>query len=169
MRKQDGDAILPQQYGGGHERGLRSGTLNTPGIVGFGKAAEICRMEMTREAIRLEALRDKMELLLQQSIPGIIVNGTALRLPHVSNVLVPHDDTEQLLLSLSSYLAISRGSACSGLVQRPSHVLKAMGRSDEEASRALRISIGRFTTAQEIEEVVLRLTNAINEKKKQHV
>jgi cysteine desulfurase len=162
VRNRDEQHILPQQYGGGHERGLRSGTLNTPGIVGFGKAAALCHSEMKEEAKRLEALRDRMELLLQQSIPGVVINGTRQRLPHVSNILVPYDDTEQLLLSLSSYLAVSRGSACSGLVQRPSHVLKAMGLNDEKIRRALRISLGRFTIAQEIEEAVERLASVIN-------
>lgn len=165
VRNRDEQHILPQQHGGGHEHGLRSGTLNTPGIVGFGKAAEICRKEIGQEAKRLEDLRDKMELLLQQSIPGITINGAGLRLPHVSNILVPYDDTEQLLLSLSSCLAISRGSACAGLMQRPSHVLKAMGLSDDQASRALRISFGRFTTEQDIEETVQLLAQAINIKK----
>lgn len=153
--------ILPQQHGGGHERGLRSGTLNTPAIVGFGRAAEICQQEMVTESIRLASLRDRFEKMLQDTLSGISINGVGTQLPHVSNILVPTDNTEKLLLSLSSQIAISRGSACSGLVQRPSHVLKAMGQADEEANRALRISLGRFTEETDIDEAVQYLSQAI--------
>jgi len=166
IRQRDAGNISAQLHGGGHERGLRSGTLNTPAIAGFGKAAELCMEEMIAESKRLMQLRDKLERSLQEQVRGVTVNGGNLRLPHVSNILVPYEDTEQLLLSLSSHLAISRGSACAGLVQQPSHVLKAMGLTDAQAGRALRISVGRFTTEQEIDEAVELLSQAINARHK---
>src|SRR6218665_35199 len=166
IRQRDAGNISAQLHGGGHERGLRSATLNTPAIAGFGKAAELCMEEMIAESKRLMQLRDKLERSLQEQVRGVTVNGGNLRLPHVSNILVPYEDTEQLLLSLSSHLAISRGSACAGLVQQPSHVLKAMGLTDAQAGRALRISVGRFTTEQEIDEAVELLSQAINARHK---
>ncbi|MBK1440434.1 cysteine desulfurase [Parapedobacter sp. ISTM3] len=155
--------VLPQQHGGDHEGGLRSGTLNIPGIVGFGKAAELCRYEMAAAATAMQQLRDRLEYRLRNNVPHVMINGHADRLPHVSNLLLPRGDAEQLLLSLSPYLALSRGSACSGLVRRPSHVLKAMGLSDGEASRTIRISLGRFTGAEEVDEAADRLAHAVLE------
>lgn len=154
-------SLVPQQHGGKQESGLRSGTLNVPAVVGFGKAAELCRKELREEASALERRRDKFEQMLLESIPEVKVNGAGRRLPHVTNMLVPHRDTEQLLLSLSSFLALSRGSACSGLLRQPSHVLKAMGLNDEDAARALRISIGRFTSDDEITKAALLLTQTL--------
>lgn len=142
--------ISPLIHGGGHERGLRSGTLNVPGIVGFGKAASLCRQEMLRDSTRLQPLRDLMEEKFLNEISGALVNGRKDRLPHVLNISFPDTDNEQLLLSLSKYLAMSRGSACSSNTQKPSHVLKAMGLTDEQAGHAIRISLGRFNTAEEV-------------------
>lgn len=142
--------IPPLMFGGGQEYGLRSGTLNVPGIVGFGAAAMLCKKEMGAEGSRLRLLRDWMEGELLSAIPGSSVNGGSNRLPHVSNILFPDTDNEQLLLSLSKSIAISRGSACSSNVQKPSHVLKAMGLSDEEAHHSVRISLGRFVTEEEV-------------------
>ncbi|WP_257666045.1 cysteine desulfurase family protein [Parapedobacter tibetensis] len=153
--------ILAQQHGGNHERGKRSGTLNTPGIVGFGKAAELCRKEMADEAHGLQQLRDQMEQTLLRKIPGTSINGGGERLPHVSNLLIPQINAEQLLLSLSRHLALSRGSACSGLVQEPSHVLKAMGLSDANAHHAIRISLGRFTRQEDMSYAIDKLIQAI--------
>lgn len=141
--------IPPLTYGGGQEYGLRSGTLNVPGIVGFGTAAMLCRKEMEADGGRLQLLRDWMEAALLSAIPGSSVNGGSNRLPHVSNILFPGTDNEQLLLALSKSIALSRGSACSSNVQKPSHVLKAMGLSDEEAHHSVRISLGRFVTEEE--------------------
>ncbi|WP_343699904.1 cysteine desulfurase family protein [Chitinophaga sp.] len=155
--------ILPQQHGGAHERSRRSGTLNTPGIVGFGLAADICRQEMAADAKRLRQLRNRLERELQDLVPGTAVNGNGPRLPHVSNMLFPGIDSEQLLLAVSARLALSRGSACSGLVQQPSHVLMAMGLTREETLRAVRISLGRFTTADEINTAVAVLSSAVRE------
>lgn len=155
--------ILPQQHGGAHERSRRSGTLNTPGIVGFGLAADICRQEMAEEVKRLRQLRNRLERELQDLVPGTAVNGNGPRLPHVSNMLFPGIDSEQLLLAVSARLALSRGSACSGLVQQPSHVLTAMGLTREETLRAVRISLGRFTTEDEINTAVAVLSSAVRE------
>ncbi|AWO02084.1 IscS subfamily cysteine desulfurase [Chitinophaga alhagiae] len=155
--------MLQQQHGGAHERSMRSGTLNTPGIVGFGMAADICRQEMAAEAKRLRQLRNRLESELQHLVPGTEVNGKGPRLPHVSNILFPGIDNEQLLLAVSGKLALSRGSACSGLVQQPSHVLLAMGLTPEETRRAVRISLGRFTTEEEINMAVTVLSSAVRE------
>jgi cysteine desulfurase len=149
---------VTQLHGGSHEWGLRSGTLNTPAIIGFGKAAELCSLEMLTEADRLRQLRNSIE----HALPDLTINGSEDRLPHVTNFLLPQGDAEQFLLSLSQYLAASRGSACSsGLVQQPSHVLKAMGLSDAEAHRAVRISLGRFTTRDEVDSTIQHLIRAL--------
>ena len=153
--------IVPRQHGGHHEGGLRSGTLNVPGIVGLGQAAVLCQAELSEEGERLRNMRDRLEQTLAGQVPGIRVNGGGDRLPHVSNLLLPHGHAEQLLLGLAPYLAMSRGSACSGLVQRPSHVLKGMGLSDAEADRCIRISLGRFTRPEEVEEAAARIAQAI--------
>lgn len=153
--------ILQQLHGGAHERGSRSGTLNTPGIVGFGKAAEICSSEMPAESKRLKTLRDKMENELLEQLPGSSVHGNSHRLPHVSNILFPGIDSEQLLLTISKHLALSRGSACSGIVQQPSHVLLAMGLSREDARNSIRISLGRSTTEKDITFAVNLLSETV--------
>lgn len=158
--KQD---LQPQMHGGSQERGLRSGTLNVPGIVGFGHAAMLCRREMRGEHDRLKALRDRMEEELLTGIPGAAVNGGGNRLPHVSNLLFPDTDSEKLLLALSKYMALSRGSACTSNIQKPSHVLKAMGLNDEEASHSVRISLGRFVTEEEMLFAVHILKTAVLE------
>lgn len=153
--------LFPQQHGGDHERGNRSGTLNTPGIIGFGQAAELCRREMQAEAMRLCGMRDRLEEKLLVAATGATINGKGYRLPHVSNVLFPGIDAEQLLLSVSKHVALSRGSACSGLVQRPSHVLRAMGLNEGDARNAIRISLGRFTTDEHIVFAVDVLVDAV--------
>lgn len=153
--------ILQQQHGGSHERGSRSGTLNTPGIVGFGKAAAICQSEMQAEGNRLQKLRNRLENELLSRLAGSSVNGAGRRLPHVSNILFPGIDGEQLLLALSKHLALSRGSACSGIVQQPSHVLLAMGLTREDARNSIRISLGRFTEEKDVELAVHLLSEMV--------
>ncbi|RAI97842.1 cysteine desulfurase [Chitinophaga skermanii] len=153
--------FIPQQHGGHHEGGMRSGTLNTPGIVGFGKAAALCAMLMETESQQLRLLRDQLENELKANIPGLQINGAEPRLPHVSNITLPHGHAEQILLSLSQQLAASRSSACKGLLQAPSHVLTAMGITGEQAARVIRLSLGRFTTQADILQVVALLTNAV--------
>lgn len=163
--RKPGLKILKQQHGGAHEKGRRSGTLNVPGIIGFGEAAGICLREMPAEMNRLQQLRDKMENRLLERLPGSRINGKdpvnggLNRLPQVSNILFPSTDGEQLVLAVSGHLAVSRGSACSGIVERPSHVLTAMGLTPEAARNSIRISLGRFTEETEID----RTTDILSE------
>ncbi len=153
--------LVPQMDGGGHERGLRSGTLNVPGIVGMGAACEIAAAEMSVEAERLAKLRDRLLERLQTEIEGVRVNGAlAPRLPNNLNVSFDGVDGETLLGKLDS-LAVSSGSACTTAEPRPSHVLRAMGLSDELARASLRFGLGRTTTADEIEQAAQLVTAAV--------
>lgn len=146
--------LTAQQDGGRHERGRRSGTLNVPGIVGLGKAAELCHQHLMTEAIRLCALRDKLEQGILSRVPGTAVNGnTTRRLPNTANISFANVDGEHLLDSLSE-LAASNGSACTSATTEPSYVLKAMGLSDDLAYASVRFSLGRFTTDDEIDRAV---------------
>lgn len=154
--------ISRQQHGGDHERGNRSGTLNVPGIVGFGKAAEICSKQMHTESEFLQHLRNTFEKTLLNKVPSACVNGGKNRLPHITSVLFPSVDAELLLLAISKHLALSRGSACSGITQKPSHVLQAMGLTNELARNAIRISLGRFTKEEDITYAVKILSNAVS-------
>lgn len=146
--------LTAQQDGGRHERGRRSGTLNVPGIVGLGKAAELCHQHLMTEAIRLCALRDKLEQGILSRVPGTAVNGnTTRRLPNTANISFANVDGEHLLDSLSE-LAASNGSACTSATTEPSYVLKAMGLSDDLAYASVRFSLGRFTTDDQIDQAV---------------
>ncbi|WP_200978750.1 cysteine desulfurase family protein [Echinicola sp. 20G] len=137
-------------HGGKQEGSLRSGTMNVPGIVGFGKAAALCHQYMELELEQLRSLRDHFELKLGE-LSGVTIQAfNAKRLPHVSNISFSGVEGERLILTLSKYLAVSRGSACSSIIHRPSHVLKAIGMSDEDALNAIRFSLGRFTTKEEV-------------------
>lgn len=142
--------IAPKFFGGGQEKGMRPGTLNVPGIVGFGKAAEIASVEMQEESIRVSKLRDKLEELLEEIDDVHINSKNARRLPNTTNISFKNIDGNRLLRKLNS-LAISRGSACTSNTIKPSHVLKAMGLSDELALSSIRISLGRDTTLSDIE------------------
>ncbi|MEB3291302.1 MAG: IscS subfamily cysteine desulfurase [Leptolyngbya sp.] len=145
--------LAPQQHGGGHERGMRSGTLYTPQIVGFAKAVELGLAEMAAETPRLKGLRDYLWARLQ-ICDGIVLNGhPSQRLPGNLNLSVSGVDGQALILALRSLVAISSGSACSSASRQPSHVLKALGRSDDLAYATLRFGMGRFTTAEEVEQV----------------
>ncbi len=154
--------LAAQQDGGGHERGRRSGTLNVPGIVGFGAAAAIATEEKEEETIQLSTLRDRIEQHLLNAIPQTEVNGsTSQRLPQVSNIRFAGIDTEQLLMMLSQQIALSSGSACTSASMDPSHVLKALGLSDEEAQSSIRISLGRFNQLEEIDRAAELLIEAV--------
>jgi len=148
--------LVAQLDGGGHEKGLRSGTLNVPGIVGLGAAAELAATEMEAQGKRLAALRDRLEAALQAALP-IRINGIdAPRLPHVSNITflsAPADGSSQLAARLTR-IAVAAGSACSSALPAPSHVLQAMGLSPADAYRTVRISLGAPTTESEIDAVV---------------
>ncbi|PMD98248.1 IscS subfamily cysteine desulfurase [Siphonobacter sp. BAB-5405] len=149
-----GTPLSIQMHGGGHERGRRSGTLNVPGIVGLGKAAELAQQTLTQEAERLAALRDQLETQLLQQIPGTRVNGSQTsRLPQVSNLAFEAVDGEALLINLTR-IAVSNGSACTSASVLPSHVLKAMGLSDDLAHASVRFSLGRYTTEEDIAEAI---------------
>lgn len=141
----------PLAVGGGQEMGLRPGTLNVPGIVGMGKACELCKVIMPEEEIAVRAMRDRMENNLLQQIPGLRRNGSVThRLPGNCNLTVPGLDTDIMLARLP-YIAMSTGSACSSGAIEPSSVLLAMGRTCEEAYSTIRIGLGRFTTHAQID------------------
>ena len=160
-RKNPRVKVTAQMDGGGHERGMRSGTLNVPGIVGFGKAAELCRLEMHDEAIRLAGMRDRLELGLLE-IEETYVNGSRQhRLPHVSNMSFKYVEGEGLMMAIKD-LAVSSGSACTSASLEPSYVLKALGLSDDLAHSSLRFGLGRFTTEAEIDFAIAQVTHAVN-------
>ncbi|HEY9748664.1 MAG TPA: IscS subfamily cysteine desulfurase [Allocoleopsis sp.] len=145
--------VAPQLHGGGHERGMRSGTLYTPQIVGFAKAVELGLAEQVTETQRLVQLRDRLWQQLQ-TVGDIYLNGhPTQRLPGNLNVSVAGVDGQALLLGLQSVVAVSSGSACTSAEIKPSHVLTALGRSPELAFASLRFGIGRFNTADEIDQV----------------
>lgn len=143
--------LTPLFDGGGHERGFRSGTLNVPGIVGFGKACEICEQEMPKESARLAALRNALKETLFREIPDITLNGhPTKRLPNNLNISVAHVEGEALMMDMPE-IALSSGSACTTGNLEPSYVLKALGISNETAYGAIRIGLGRFNTEKEVE------------------
>jgi cysteine desulfurase len=165
-RKNPRVKLTPQIDGGGHERGIRSGTLNVPGIVGFGKACEIAKKEMDEESKQLRQLRDKLENALL-SIEETQVNGDKQnRLSHVTNITFKYAESENLLMSINKNIAVSTGSACMSATPEPSYVLKALGLSDEQARSSLRFSLGRFTTEEEIDYTIEQITNAVNRLRK---
>lgn len=156
---------LPQLHGGGHERGFRSGTLNVPGIVGLGKAAEIARTEIEPEAKRQAALRDQLEHTLRH-VPGVSVNGPPdNRLPNVSNLSIRYVEADALIMAMRE-VAVSTGSACTSASIEPSHVLRAMGLPDDDAYASIRFSLGRFTTAEDIEIATQHVIHAIDRLRK---
>lgn len=161
VRRKNPKVVLSSQiHGGRHEKNMRSGTLNVPGIVGFGKACELCQGELNR-ATEIQRLRDKLETELVK-IAGARVNGNpANRLPHITNISFEDVNGESLLLEICREVAVSRGSACSSVTTKPSHVLKAMGLSDTMALSSFRLSLGRFTTLSEIEESYRTITEII--------
>ena len=153
--------LAPIMDGGGHEGGLRSGTLNVPGIVGLGKACEICRQEMPEESRRLSALRDRLKDGLLADLEGIHINGSLEhRLPNNLNVSFPGLDLAILLAALND-LALSSGSACNSGTPEPSYVLQALGVSDEVASTPIRFGLGRFTTDEEIDFCLARVVETV--------
>jgi cysteine desulfurase len=145
--------ITAQMDGGGHERGMRSGTLNVPGIVGVGAAAEISNREMAAEAKRLSYLRDKLKDRLTTELDEVYINGSwEHRLPHSLNVSFAYVEGESLLMGIND-IAVSSGSACTSATLEPSYVLKALGAGDDIAHSSIRFGIGRFNTEEEIDYV----------------
>lgn len=161
-RKNPRVKVTAQMDGGGHERGMRSGTMNVPGVVGFGKACELCRLEMKQDAERLSKLRDKLEAGLL-SIEESYLNGSKeSRLPHVSNISFKHVEGEGLLMGFNKNIALSSGSACTSASLEPSYVLKALGLGDDLAHSSLRFGLGRFTTEDQIDYTIEQISNTVN-------
>lgn len=150
-RKNPRVKVTAQMDGGGHERGMRSGTINVAGIVGFGKACELARLEMESDAKRLSQLRDKLEKALLH-VEEAYVNGSAEhRLPHVTNISFKYVEGEGLMMGFNKNIALSSGSACTSASLEPSYVLKALGLGDDLAHSSLRFGLGRFTTEEQID------------------
>lgn len=162
-RKNPRVKLAAQIDGGGHEKDMRSGTLNVPGIVGFGKACELCAAEMQKEGERLARLRDKLEDALLRLEETFVNGGRENRLPHVTNISFTYAESESLLMGLNKEIALSSGSACSSASLEPSYVLKALGLSDEMAYSSLRFSLGRSTTEEEIDYTIGRLSKAVQQ------
>lgn len=153
--------LIAQQDGGRHERGLRSGTLNVPSIVGLGIACQIANNEIETEAVRLKELRNKLENRIISSTDGTQINGNLEnRLPHVTNISFAGVDGEELLMNLNK-IAVSNGSACNSASTEPSYVLKALGLSDELAYSSVRFSLGRFTTESDIDLAIAHVKEVI--------
>jgi cysteine desulfurase len=160
-RKNPRVRIASQIDGGGHERGVRSGTLNVPAIVGFGKAAELCMIEMKKDSKKTSDLRDKLEAELLKT-KSVFINGNIQqRLPNVSNMSFKNLSSIDLISILSKNIALSSGSACTSGNNAPSYVLKAMNLNDEMALSSLRFGLGRFNTEEEIDYTIDQLNNLI--------
>jgi len=160
-RKNPRVKVTAQIDGGGHERGMRSGTLNVPGIVGFGKAAEIARTDMAGDTERISKLRDKLENALKV-IDETYVNGNpAHRLPHVSNISFKYVEGEGLMMGFNKDIALSSGSACTSASLEPSYVLKALCLGDDLAHSSLRFGLGRYTTEEQIDFTIKAVTDTV--------
>ena len=152
--------VTAQMDGGGHERGMRSGTLNVPGIVGFGKACELCQQEMESEAKRLSALRDRLQSSLLELEESYANGNQDHRLPHVANISFKYVEGEGLMMAMKD-LAVSSGSACTSASLEPSYVLKSLGLSDDLAHSSIRFGLGRFTTDEEVDHAIAVTKKAV--------
>jgi cysteine desulfurase len=160
-RKNPRVKVTAQIDGGGHERGMRSGTLNVPGIVGFGKACEIARLEMNQDAARLSKLRDKLENALLKLEESYVNGNKEHRLPHVTNISFKYVEGEGLMMGVKD-IAVSSGSACTSASLEPSYVLKSLGLDDDLAHSSLRFGLSRFTTEEEVDFTINHVTEAVN-------
>ncbi len=162
VRRRNPRVLLAEQIsGGGHERGMRSGTLNVTGIVGLGKAAELCKQEMVKDTERLRRLRDHLNAELHKSLDEIYINGSMEhRLPHNLNISFAYVEGESLLMGIND-VAVSSGSACTSASLEPSYVLKALGAGDDLAHSSIRFGLGRWTTDEEVDYVVDKLTKVV--------
>jgi cysteine desulfurase len=160
-RKNPRVKVTAQMDGGGHERGMRSGTLNVPGIVGFGKACELARLEMASDTERISKLRDKLENALKQIDESYVNGNTAHRLPHVSNISFKYVEGEGLMMGFNQNIALSSGSACTSASLEPSYVLKALGLGDDLAHSSLRFGLGRYTTEEQIDYTIKAVTDTV--------
>jgi cysteine desulfurase len=160
-RKNPRVKVTAQMDGGGHERGMRSGTLNVPGIVGFGKACEIARTDMAADTERIAKLRDKLENALKQIDESYVNGNPAHRLPHVSNISFKYVEGEGLMMGFNQNIALSSGSACTSASLEPSYVLKALGLGDDLAHSSLRFGLGRYTTEEQIDYTIKAVTDTV--------
>jgi len=160
-RKNPRVKVTAQLDGGGHERGMRSGTLNVAGIVGFGKACELCRLEMDKDAKRLSTLRDKLQSALTVLEESYVNGNMANRLPHTANISFKYVEGEGLMMAMKD-LAVSSGSACTSASLEPSYVLKSLGLSDDLAHSSIRFGLGRFTTEEEVDFAIEQTKHAVN-------
>lgn len=160
-RKNPRVKVTAQMDGGGHERGMRSGTLNVTGIVGFGKACELAMNEMESEALRLSALRDKLETALLQLEEAYVNGSKEHRLPHVANISFKYVEGEGLMMGFNKNIALSSGSACTSASLEPSYVLKALGLGDDLAHSSLRFGLGRFTTEEQIDYTIKHVSETV--------
>ncbi len=162
-RKNPRVKVTAQMDGGGHERGMRSGTLNVTGIVGFGKAAELARKEMDQDMARISKLRDRLETTLKNKLEEVYINGDpAHRMPHVTNMSFKHVEGEGLMMTFNQRMALSSGSACTSASLEPSYVLVALGLGDDLAHSSLRFSLGRFTTDEDIDIAIQSIEDGVN-------
>ncbi len=160
-RKNPRVKVTAQIDGGGHERAMRSGTLNVPGIVGFGKACEICMLDMESDNARISKMRDRLEKSFLKLEEAYVNGSTEHRLPHVSNISFKHVEGEGLLMGFNKNIALSSGSACTSASLEPSYVLKALGLGDDLAHSSLRFGLGRFTTDEQIDYTVEQVSNTV--------
>jgi cysteine desulfurase len=160
-RKNPRVKVTAQVDGGGHERGMRSGTLNVPGIVGFGKACELARLEMAADTERISKLRDKLENALKVIDESYVNGNPAHRLPHVSNISFKYVEGEGLMMGFNKDIALSSGSACTSASLEPSYVLKALGLGDDLAHSSLRFGLGRYTTEEQIDFTIKAVTDTV--------
>ena len=160
-RKNPRVQITAQMDGGGHERGMRSGTLNVPGIAGLGEACTLCKNEMAEESKRLSFLRDKLRNKLEAELDEVYVNGTMEhRLPHNLNISFAYVEGESLLMGIND-IAVSSGSACTSATLEPSYVLKALGAGDDLAHSSIRFGLGRFNTEEEVDYVSNKVIDVV--------
>lgn len=160
-RKNPRVKVTAQMDGGGHERGMRSGTLNVPGIVGLGRACELCRQEMDADTKRIKALRDKLETELLKIEEAYLNGSKENRLPHVANISFKYVEGEGLMMGVKD-LAVSSGSACTSASLEPSYVLKNLGLDDELAHSSLRFGLSRFTKEEEIDFAITHVMEAVD-------
>ena len=160
-RKNPRVKVTAQMDGGGHERGMRSGTLNVAGIVGFGKACEIAMQEMQTETERVSKLRDKLENALLNLEEAYVNGSREHRLPHVSNISFKYVEGEGLMMGFNKDIAVSSGSACTSASLEPSYVLKALGLGDDLAHSSLRFGLGRFTTEEQIDYTIEQVSKTV--------
>lgn len=161
-RKNPRVKVTAQMDGGGHERGMRSGTLNVPGIVGFGKAAKIAKEDMEQDTARVSALRDRLESSLMEMEETYINGATDTRMPHVTNISFKHVEGEGLMMTFNQQVGVSSGSACTSASLEPSYVLVALGLGDDLAHSSIRFSLGRFTTDEDIDRALELVKKGVN-------